>query len=111
MFGLVVCLRDGREKDGTDGYGPDVMFIAAKNTKRPAIFDGEGNPTVESDGVVYGGCIVKANITLWAQDNTFGKRVNASLGGVRFQRDAPSFGGGRTVAATDFAADDDDLLG
>src|SRR5690349_8608151 len=29
-----VCLRDGNEKQETDGYGDDVMFVNSSNEKR-----------------------------------------------------------------------------
>ena len=41
-------------------------------------------------------------IEAWAQDNGFGKRINASLGGVQFVKDGAAFVGGQAVAASAF---------
>jgi hypothetical protein len=53
-------------------------------------------------------------VELWAQDNQYGKRINASLGGVQFAKDGESFGGGgNVVEADDFddlSVNADDLL-
>ena len=48
-------------------------------------------PIAESDNVVYAGCFVNGIISLWAQDNQFGKRINAQLDGVQFVRDGDAF--------------------
>ena len=56
---------------------------------------------------------MNASIELWAQDNSFGKRVNASLRGVQFLKDGDAFAGGGAASddefddlATDDFADD-----
>lgn len=38
-------------------------------------------------------------VEFWAQDNNYGKRVNATLLGVQFVRDGAAFAGGTTGAA------------
>jgi len=50
---------------------------------------------------------------LWAQDNQFGKRVNAELLGVQFVRDGEPFGGGKPATPEDFedlGADEEPIL-
>jgi len=109
---LKVCLRDGDEKD-QDGFGPETMFINASSKKRPGVFDRDTSPLVEEDGKPYAGCYVNAQVSVWAQDNAYGKRINASLEGVQFFKDGDGFGGGgRSAQASDFAVldDDDDFL-
>ena len=51
-------------------------------------------------------------IDVWAQNNQYGKRINAQLDGVQFVRDGEPFGeGGISVDAFDaFGDDDDDFL-
>ena len=70
-------------------------------------------PLTEDDNVIYGGCYVNAIIELWAQDNNYGKRINANLLGVQFHKDGEPFGGGGvSVKADDFddvSGDDDDF--
>jgi hypothetical protein len=57
-----------------------------------------------SSGKVYSGCYVNASIELWAQDNKFGKRINATLMGVQFLRDGARLVGGGVASADDFEA-------
>jgi hypothetical protein len=109
---LKICLRDGEEKD-SDGFGPGVVFFNASSKKRPGVFDRDTSALVEDDGKPYAGCYVHAQINVWAQDNAFGKRINASLEGIQFYKDGEGFGGGgRASQASDFAVldDDDDFL-
>jgi hypothetical protein len=46
----------------------------------------------EDDGVLYSGCYVNMTVTLWTQDNEYGKRVNANLRAVQFVKDGEAFG-------------------
>lgn len=85
------CVRDGSEKE-TDGYGDGVIFLNATNQHRIGVVDRDMTPLVEEDGKPYAGCYVNAVIRLWAQDNNFGKRINAQLQGVQFSRDGEAFG-------------------
>lgn len=95
------CFRDGDLTDYSN-YA-DMMYLTARNKQRPSTFDAHVNPVVEADGVIYSGCYVEARVELWAQDNTYGKRVNAKLLGVRFIKDGDRFGSGSGPAkAEDF---------
>jgi len=105
--GLKLCLRDGGEKAHMDGFGDEVVFFNATNPKRPTVVDRDRTPLSEADGKPYAGCYVLALVDFWAQDNQFGKRVNATLTGVQFVRDGDSFGGARVAAADDFDVLDD----
>lgn len=101
-----VCLRDGDEKSH-DGY-EGMLFVSASNKKRPAIVDRDKTPLVEADNKPYAGCQVRAVITLWSQDNKFGKRVNAALEALQFVADGEPFGGG--VNTDEFLSDlDEDI--
>ena len=90
--GLKLPLHDGIEKGHLDGYDSSVMFIAARTEKRPSIVRRDLTPIQPEDGVPYAGCYVIATIRLWAQDNQFGKRVNAALRAVMFYKDGEPFG-------------------
>lgn len=94
--GLKICLGDGEEKD-YDGYDGS-MFVSASTKVRPVIVDQKKNPLAEEDGKPYAGCFVNAAISLWAQDNQWGKRINASLDAIQFVKDGEGFGGKRTTA-------------
>lgn len=99
-----ICVHDGDAKSDTDGYAGN-LFINASNDIRPAALAGgpDGRqPTTASEGKLYAGCYVNGIIQVWAQDNQFGKRINASLLGVQFLRDGPRLAGGGVAAADDF---------
>lgn len=94
------------------------MYVSARSKTRPSVFDQQRQELTESDGKPYSGCYVNASIELWAQDNDFGKRVNAQLRGVQFLRDGDAFGGGARpadadefdeIAVSDDTAEDADL--
>lgn len=86
------CLRDGDEKAGTAGY-ENVMFFSASNKMPVPVVD--KNPAMiltKASGKPYAGCYVNVSIRLWAQDNQFGKRVNAQLNAVQFAAEGEAFG-------------------
>lgn len=87
-----VCLRDGAEKPDVDGYGDEVMFISASSRRAIPVVDRDRAPLTERDDRPYAGCYVNASIRLWAQDNKWGKRVNAQLRAIQFLRDGEPFG-------------------
>lgn len=98
-----LAVHDGDGKSDYDGYAGH-LFINASNKVRPLVIDGNRSPLTASDGKPYSGCYVNAIIEFWAQDNQFGKRVNASLLGVQFWRDGERLAGGAVAAADDFEA-------
>lgn len=107
-----LCLRDGATKSEYEGFGGNV-FIAASNASAPSIvapmlFNGKVVYVAE-DGIgyidgkpvegqkfkaPYGGCYGNLQFDIWAQDNEYGKRVNAKLLGVQFNSDGLAFSGG-----------------
>ncbi len=87
--------------------GDDVNYIKASNKKRPTVVNRDKSPITEDDGIIYGGCYVNASITLWVQNNNYGKRVNANLRAIQFVKDGESFGVGSLDASNDFDALDD----
>jgi len=95
-------LHDGTEKVGYAGYDETIMFLNATNSSRPLVIDRNKAPLTAADGKPYAGCYVVASVELWAQDNNFGKAVNASLRGVQFLRDGDAFAGGGVADANDF---------
>jgi hypothetical protein len=95
------CLHDGDLKASYDGF-PGNLFISARNPLRPLVVDADKTPLVAADGKPYAGCYVNCSLELWAQDNNYGKRVNATLMGVQFFRDGDSFTGGGVASEDDF---------
>ena len=96
------ALHDGDLKPSYAGY-PDNWFINARNKVQPSVRDADTTPIhAASVGRPYAGCYVNAVVELWAQDNKFGKRINASLSGVQFHSDGDAFTGGRPATDDDF---------
>lgn len=105
-----LCFKDGDDLDREEFQGK--MTIKASTKKRPLVIDSDKTPLAEADGKPYAGCYVNAIISLWAQDNQYGKRINAQLDGVQFRADGEPFGdGGISVDAFDaFGEDFEDEL-
>jgi hypothetical protein len=96
-----ICLHNGDLKATYDGF-PGNLYVSARNPMRPTVVDKDKTPLVEKDGKPYAGCYVHAVLELWAQDNQYGKRVNATLMGVQFFADGDSFTGGGVASEDDF---------
>ena len=94
------CLHDGDSKAEYDGFEGN-LYVSSRAKIRPSVFDGQRSPLTEADGKPYSGCYVNASIELWAQDNSYGKRINAQLRGVQFLRDGDAFAGGGKAADAD----------
>lgn len=108
------AVKDGDTKASFDGF-PGNFFVSSRSKARPSVFDRDRSPLVAADGKPYSGCYVNAQIEIWAQDNSYGKRINAQLLGVQFSRDGDSFGAGAPPASADdfgdlSAAEDEDML-
>ena len=106
-----LALHDGDEKSQYEGF-PGNKYVNASNKARPTVIDGKKQPLTAADGKPYAGCYVNAHIEIWAQDNGYGKRINASILGVQFLRDGEPFSGAGVSTADDFAAvDNPDVFG
>lgn len=107
------ALHNGDSKANLDGYEGN-LYINASSPTRPIVLGRNKAQLTAEDGLPYSGSYVNVSIELWAQDNQYGKRVNAQLGGVQFVRDGDRFGAGSAADADDFddlgdGADADDL--
>src|SRR5487761_287761 len=99
-----LALHDGDAKSQYDGYA-GKLFVNATNARRPLLIDRDAaTPLTEADGRPYAGCYANVRVQIWAQDNEYGKRINASLLGVQFVRDGEPFAGGAVASVEDFAA-------
>lgn len=116
-----LCLHDGAAKAEYDGFAGN-MFVSAANKGRPAIvakrryngkavgLDQGGNTYIEGVRtdvgfeckVPYSGCYANLSIDVWAQDNAYGKRVNAKLLAIQFEDDGAAFSGGEGYSDADF---------
>jgi len=100
-----LCLKDGDDFDRPEYEGK--FTLKAASNSRPLVIDRDKTPVAEEDNVVYAGCYVNAIVSLWIQDNKWGKRVNANLHGVQFFKDGEPFGDSK-VDVDDFDAFDDE---
>lgn len=71
---------------------------------KPQVIDKDTSPLTKADGKPYGGCYVDASVEVWAQDNSWGKRINAKLRWVQFRSDGDSFSGGVPVSQDEFSS-------
>jgi hypothetical protein len=109
-----VALHDGDLKAQFAGY-EGMLYVNSSSVIRPLVLDQKRAPLTAEDGKPYGGCYVNASVELWAQDNQFGKRINATLQGVQFVKDGDAFAGGSAASEDDFddissGADADSLV-
>lgn len=106
-----LCLHRGDvSKAGQEPY-KGKLFVSAsrKGSDGPptilATIDGL-NQRVDSSHPLapYSGCKARVHINVWAQANTYGKRVNAGLLGVQFlDHDIRLGGSGRTSGLDEYA--------
>ena len=88
---LQMCFHPGEEK-AYDGY-ENVMYVSAKNKKRPQIADQEGHSIVLEDDKVFAGCYVDAVVDFYARDDKYGQGVGCNLVAVIFNESGERFGG------------------
>lgn len=95
-----------KDKDGEvyDGFEGMWALNAGQGVKKgaPTVVDRERNRVTEEQGLVYSGCWVVPLVDIWAQDNQWGRRINAQLKGVQFYRRGDAFGGGAPARPDDF---------
>lgn len=87
------CLRDGNELARAEYK--DMYVVGASNDKGPPFVFNKKRQLVEDStkNPIYSGCYADAQIQIWIQDNSYGKRINASLRGIGFVADGESFDG------------------
>jgi len=94
----MLCLKRGDVACPGDPVYAGLFFVKASNKKDVAIYNGDRSIWKPGDRRVYSGAYVNATIDIWAQDNGWGRRINATLTGVQFVRDGTAFGGGAAPA-------------
>jgi len=103
-----LALHDGDTKASTAGFSGN-MFVSARNRSPVKVVDRDASDLTALDGRPYAGAIINMSIDIWAQDNGFGRRINASLRGVQFVKDGEPFSGSTVASNDEFGALDDDL--
>lgn len=100
-------LRDG---DNTDDDAAQGMWtVKGANAMKPTTLKLDKSEASEDDGLIYSGSYADVQISCWIQDNSWGKRINANLLGLRFRNHGDPLGGGGGRAAVDDFDDLDDV--
>jgi hypothetical protein len=121
-----LCLHKGETKAEYDGF-EGMVFVSAGNKAIPLIvakakYEGKvvrleqnGSGYIgdkKIDGykakTPYSGCYVNVQVDIWAQDNQYGKRINAKLIAIQFEDDGKAFSGGEGFDEGAFEFDDGD---
>lgn len=104
-------IKDG-DASGKEEYKGHMVLKASEN-KRPLVMNRDKSILTEDDNVIYGGCEVNAMLSVWVQNNSYGKRVNCNLLGVQFAGEGERFGDGGQLSADEIrdAFDDESEFG
>lgn len=108
-----VCLQNGDSKANLAGYEGN-MFTNSANREKPLMVD---KARREIDGrILHSGVLVNAIVDIWAMENEYGKRINASLSAIQFVADdGVNYGGASKASADEFdlleegGIEDDDI--
>ena len=99
------CLKSSEEKTDYPGFTKDNYYL---NCNRKAAFKPNSlvrrdKTEIESADELYPGCYVNAVVEIWAQNNSYGKKINCGLLGLQFVKDGERFGrGAGSVSEDDF---------
>ena len=88
-----LCLRDG-DLEAYEGYAGH-WYVSSSNPQQPVIVDRDRTELTKGNGgpaKLFSGAFANVTLRIWAQDNTHGKRVNASLEGIQYYRKGDAFG-------------------
>lgn len=101
-----ICLHSGdRNKPGEDAYA-GKLYVSANNRTKPRIVVTRGGSNVEigedDPCAPYSGCIGNLIVGVWAMENKFGKRINASFMGIQFVKHEQRLGGSRIATPDEF---------
>lgn len=89
-----ILTKEGKPVNGFEGmFALSASADPAKGQK-PLVVDRKLQATKQEDGVIYGGCRVDVKVSVWAQDNQFGRRINCQLLVVQHRADDDAFGAG-----------------
>lgn len=99
------CYINGNTK-AYDGYA-GLWALSAKrgqDSGHPKVIDTDLRDITPEEGKPYGGCFVNATVSLWAQDNSWGKGMRCTLMTVQFAGHGESFGGAPQATTDGFEA-------
>lgn len=108
------CLRNGDDLSRPEYEG--MFVLSTSSTDRPKLIGRNKQILNPEDNEVYSGCYANAKVSLWAQDNQYGRRINCNLIAIQFAKDGEALSGRHVSdaqAAEGFDSldgDDDDFL-
>lgn len=103
MAGNKTAFYDGDIKAEYAGFeGNMALNASAQANAAPRLLDGARNELPRDTGILYAGCYANVAVEIWAQDNQWGRRINANLRGVQFVRDGDAFGSGAPADLDEF---------
>lgn len=87
-------IRNGDDMSGEENEGMWVFSASENPDRRPSVRAANGSVIDQDEiaSVIYPGCYVNILIRPWAQNNSYGKRINANLIAVQFARDGERIG-------------------
>lgn len=88
------CLRDGNEETRAEYRG--LWIVSTNHKTRPIVLGADGRTAVtsEEECEIYAGCYVNCKIQIWAQNNSHGKRINATPVAIQFAGHGEPLGNG-----------------
>lgn len=97
------CFIDGNTK----AYAGFANMMALSASRRqdagpPKVVNQQKQDLTAESGKPYSGCLVHAKVSLWAQDNQFGKGIRCTLLGLQFAGDGDAFSGGGSANGDGF---------
>lgn len=96
-----LCLHKGDiTKAGQPEYA-GLYFLSCNNAKRFTVVDADRSPLTQKDGRPYSGSIGNLIVDIYCQDNSWGRRLNATVTGIQHLEHAAAFGGGAAPADAD----------
>jgi hypothetical protein len=99
-------VHDGAEKSQYTGFEGNV-YINCSSKLPPLVLGTDRRPVDQASGLIYPGVFANVIVDIWAQDNSYGKRINAGFTGVQFARHGEELAGPRRATVDDF----DDISG
>ena len=94
------------EGEQKNGYG-NHFFIKGSSKAAPKIVGRARQTLTEEDGIPYAGCMVNAQLDIWAQKNAYGSAINCKLLAVQFWADGERLGGSSSADISAFDAVED----
>jgi hypothetical protein len=89
--GMKSPFRPGSDKEGTEGFDDDCVFITVSSKKQPKVVDRkkvDGKfPVITDEDRLYPGCFVRASLNAYGYDTSGNRGVSFGLNNLQFVDD------------------------